>query len=109
MQRAGTGRSDRVDENEWELSEAIRARAAGPTRCASFEAMRIATGKVVGGRLEIDGEPLVEGATVTILVPEERETFELTPEEAAELEASLREIERGDAIDGATLVRELRR
>lgn len=71
--------------------------------------MRIATGKVIDGRLEIDGESLEEGATVTVLVPEGSEQFELTPEEATELEASLREIARGESIDGASLVRELRR
>ena len=39
--------------------------------------MRIATGKVVGGKLELDGDSLEEGATVTVLVPEPDETFEL--------------------------------
>lgn len=71
--------------------------------------MRIATGKVVEGRVEIEGEPLENGTTVTILVPEGSETFELAPDELSELEAALEEIARGESIDGASLVRELRR
>ena len=48
--------------------------------------MRIATGKVVQGKLELDGDSLGEGVTVTVLVPESDETFELTPDEEAALE-----------------------
>jgi hypothetical protein len=45
--------------------------------------MRIATGKVVQGKLELDGDSLEEGATVTVLVPEADESFDLTLEEEA--------------------------
>lgn len=71
--------------------------------------MRIAIGKVVEGRVEIDGKPPEDGTTVTILVPEGSEAFELAAEEISELEAALGEIARGESIDGASLVRELRR
>lgn len=71
--------------------------------------MRIATGKVVEGRVEIEGEPPEDGTTVTILVPEGGETFELAAPEIRELEAALEEIARGESIDGASLIRELRR
>ena len=71
--------------------------------------MRIAIGKVVGGRVEIDGEPPEVGTTVTILVPEGSEAFELAAEEIRSLEAALEEIARGESIDGASLIRELRR
>ena len=37
--------------------------------------MRISSGKVVGGRVELDGE-LPEGASVTVLATEGDETFE---------------------------------
>lgn len=70
--------------------------------------MRIATGKVVQGRLEIDGDPLEEGVTVTVLVPEADETFELTPDEEVALEKSLRQAARGEFIDAEALLRELR-
>lgn len=71
--------------------------------------MRIATGKIVQGRVEIEGDLPEEGTTVTILVPERDEGFELASEELVELEAALGEIARGESIDGASLIRELRR
>jgi hypothetical protein len=70
--------------------------------------MRIATGKVVHGRLELDGEPLEEGVTVTVLVPEPDESFELTPDEEAALEESLKQAAQGQFVDAEALLRELR-
>jgi len=70
--------------------------------------MRIATGKVVHGKLELDGDCLEEGATVTVLVPEPDETFELTPDEELALEESLKEAASGDFVDADALLRELR-
>lgn len=40
---------------------------------------------------------------------EEEDVYELTPEEAAEVEAGFAEIERGEWIDGDEVIRELRR
>ena len=70
--------------------------------------MRIATGKVVQGKLELEGDALEEGATVTVLVPEADETFEFTPEEELALEESLKEAAQGHFVDGEALLRELR-
>ena len=70
--------------------------------------MRIATGKVVHGKLELDGDALEEGATVTVLVPEADESFDLTPEEEAALESSLQEAAQGHFVDTEALLRELR-
>jgi hypothetical protein len=38
----------------------------------------VASGKVVGGRVELDGE-LPEGASVTVIARDEDETFEVDP------------------------------
>lgn len=70
--------------------------------------MRIATAKVVDGKLELEGEPLEDGVTVTVLVPERDETFELTPEEEAALGESLEQAAQGQFVDTAALLRELR-
>ncbi len=70
--------------------------------------VRIATGKVVQGKLELDGDSLEEGATVTVLVPEPDESFELTPDEEAALEASLKQAAQGQFVDTEALLRELR-
>jgi hypothetical protein len=41
--------------------------------------MRIASGKIVGGRVELDAE-LPEGTSVTVLAPDGDETFEADAE-----------------------------
>ena len=76
--------------------------------CGNLRSMRIATGKVVRGKLELDGDALEEGTTVTVLVPEPDETFELTPKEQVALEESLKEAARGEFVDAEALLRELR-
>ena len=55
-----------------------------------------------------DGDSLEEGVTVTILVPEPDETFELTPDEEAALEESLKQAAQGQFVDAEALLRELR-
>jgi len=70
--------------------------------------MRIAIGKVVHGKLELDGDPLEEGSTVTVLVPEADETFELTADEEVALEESLKQAAQGQFVDAEALLRELR-
>ena len=70
--------------------------------------MRIATGKVIRGKLELDGDSLEEGATVTVLVTEPDETFTLTPDEEVALEESLKQAARGEFVDADALLRELR-
>ena len=77
-------------------------------RCANLSSMRIATGKVIRGKLELDGDSLEEGATVTVLVPEPDETFTLTPDEEVALEESLKQAARGEFVDADALLRELR-
>ena len=71
--------------------------------------MRIATGNVVHGKLELDGDSLAEGSTVTVLVPETDETFELTLDEEIALEESLKQAVRGQFVDAEALLRGLRR
>jgi hypothetical protein len=71
--------------------------------------MRVTTGRVVNGKIEVSGEELAEGMRVTILAPEEHGTFRLGPEAEAALLASIEEAERGEVISGEDLLRELRR
>jgi hypothetical protein len=72
-------------------------------------AMKIATGTVVDGKVVVEGETLAEGSTVTVLLREDEEAFELTPEEEEELLESIAEIERGEFISGDQLLERLRR
>lgn len=71
--------------------------------------MKIATGTVVGGKVVVEGETLVEGSTVSVLLRDDDETFVLAPEEESELLESIAEIERGEYVSGEQLLERLRR
>ena len=70
--------------------------------------MRIASGRVVAGHVEVDGEPLPEGTVVTLLAREEDETFELDAEAEEELLESIAEADRGELIPAEEILRKLR-
>ena len=69
--------------------------------------MVIASGKVVGGRVELDSE-LPEGASVTVLAREGDETFEADPETERMLLDSIAQCDRGETIPLTQLLGELR-
>lgn len=74
--------------------------------------MTIVPGKVVNGRIElvdIEDLQLPEGAEVSVYYDPEGAEYIPTPEEAAELEESLAQIERGEWVDGDEFLAELRR
>lgn len=58
--------------------------------------MRVTTGRVVDGRIEVPGESFAEGETVTVLAPKGDETFALNPEDEAALLAAMAEGDRGE-------------
>ena len=60
--------------------------------------MRITPGRVVSGQIIVEGEPLPDGAFVTVLSREADETFELDADAEAELLESLAEADRGELI-----------
>lgn len=70
--------------------------------------MLITTGKVSGGLIEIESGSLPEGAKVTILAPENGETFEIDPNGEANLLAAIAEAERGDVVNAAQLIEQIR-
>jgi hypothetical protein len=71
--------------------------------------MTIVPGRVVNGRIEVDELELPEGTEVTVYYHPTEELAELTHEEAAELEESFAQIERGEWVDGDEFLAELRR
>jgi len=71
--------------------------------------MKLATGRVVEGKVVVDGPPFEEGTVVTVLSREGEETFELTPEQEAELLLSIAEADRGDTVSDAEVLRGLPR
>jgi hypothetical protein len=69
--------------------------------------MQIASGKVIDGRVVIEGE-LPEGAEVTLIALDGEETFEVGPELEAILLESIAQGERGETVSAEDLLRELR-
>ncbi len=61
--------------------------------------MKVASGKVVAGQVVVEGAPLEEGSTVTVIAPEGDITFELNVDAKAALLLSIDEAERGEMID----------
>lgn len=69
--------------------------------------MKLATGKVIGGKIVVEGEPLEEGSTVTILAQEGDEHFQVGPRDEAELLRRMEEMKRGNFVDGDEFLRNL--
>ncbi|HVB78865.1 MAG TPA: hypothetical protein VNE82_02820 [Candidatus Binataceae bacterium] len=69
--------------------------------------MRIATGKIIAGKVVVDGAPFEEGAKVTVIAADDTETFELGTEDEAVLLAAIMEANRGEVVDGVELVAKL--
>jgi len=70
--------------------------------------MIITTAKVDNGVIHVDSKDLPNGTTVTLLVREGDETFELDAAQESQLLASIAEAERGDMISANTLLDQLR-
>jgi NTP pyrophosphatase (non-canonical NTP hydrolase) len=70
--------------------------------------MKMITGRVIGGRIEVPEEFADEGAQVVILALETGEPIQLSLEEEKELWEAREDIRRGDYVDGETLLSELR-
>lgn len=71
--------------------------------------MQITTGKVVAGKVVIDGLSLNEGEIVTVLTHEAEGAVHLSPEEETELLAAIEEADRGETISAEELLARLRR
>jgi hypothetical protein len=71
--------------------------------------MKVFSAKVIDGKLDMPEGSFQEGATVTLLVPEdeEEEGFRLSPEDQALLLESIAEADRGEVVDGWQLLAEL--
>ena len=67
---------------------------------------RITKGKVVNGSILVEGEPLDEGAVVTVLFSDEH-VFTLSPAEEATLIESMAEADRGELIDAQDVLKRL--
>lgn len=74
-----------------------------------MDAMQVATGTVVNGRIVLEGVPLPEGAVVTVLTRGADEGFQLSPQQENELLEAMAEIERGETVSLQELLSSLPR
>ncbi|MBN1360107.1 MAG: hypothetical protein JW993_05925 [Sedimentisphaerales bacterium] len=70
--------------------------------------MKVVRGKVIDGRVVVEGEPLEEGSAVTVLAPEGDETFVLDSQAEVSLLAAMAEADRGETIPADELLNRLR-
>lgn len=70
--------------------------------------MKVITGKVINGRVEIPPGEIPEGATVAVVTSDDSEPVELSAEEEQELTEGIEAIARGEYIDGDELVARLK-
>ena len=73
-----------------------------------MRSMKLVQGKVIDGAVVVDGEPLEEGALVTVLMRDEH-NVSLSPEDEDELIAAHEEIARGEYLTTGDLFDLLRR
>ena len=70
--------------------------------------MLITTGKVNNGVIQIDSKDLPDGTTVTLLVHEGDETFELDASQESELLAAIAEADRGELLSATEVLKQIR-
>lgn len=71
--------------------------------------MTFATGRIVDGKVTLEGLELPEGTVVTVLARERESSVRLSPEEEAELLEALDEADREEGISAEELFTRLRR
>lgn len=71
--------------------------------------MRVASGRVVDGHVELVDAELPEGSSVTVLLPEGDETFEADEETELMLLESIAQCDRGETVPFESVLERLRR
>jgi hypothetical protein len=67
----------------------------------------VVTGRIVDGRIVVEGDALREGAMVTVLL-EDQDDLALTAEQEALLLRSAQQADQGRLVDGWELLREIK-
>lgn len=65
--------------------------------------MKVATGRVVEGKVVLEGEPYAEGAVVTVVAREDDDTFDVSPDDERALLAAIAQADRGQAVSWESL------
>ena len=70
--------------------------------------MKVASGKVIGGKVIVEAGVFDDGADVTVIARDDDEQFTASHEQEAALLAAIAEVENGQTITGTALVERLR-
>src|SRR5262245_8419781 len=89
-------------------SDVRRQMARGPDG-SMLCAMKIANGRVVGGKRVVEGVTLEEGSSVTVLAREDAADVTLSPEEEAEILLAIAEADRGETVSAEEVLERLAR
>src|SRR3989344_3328052 len=79
--------------------------AHGPRKISS---MKIATGKVIGGKVVVEGDSFAEGSVVTVVARDDDEPFDVSPEDEKALLAAMVQADRGEVVSWEDLRERLR-
>jgi hypothetical protein len=71
--------------------------------------MKVATGRVIDGKVVLEGEPLAEGAVVTVVARDDDDTFDVSLDEERALLDALAQADRGQVVSWEALREQLRR
>ena len=71
--------------------------------------MKVATGRIVGGKVVLEGEPWAEGSVVTVVAREDDEAFDVSPEEERALLEAIAQADRGQVVSWEEMREQLRR
>ena len=71
--------------------------------------MKVISGTVIGGKIEVPMDAFAEGDRVAILGADSAAPIALTPEQEDELLAAVLDIRRGQYVNGQDLMAELRK
>jgi predicted transcriptional regulator len=69
--------------------------------------MKIATGRIVSGKVVLEGATFEEGSSVTVLARDEDGGITLTPEEEAELLLAIAAADRGEMVSAEEVLAKL--
>jgi hypothetical protein len=102
-------RTSGTDSRTWRrrLADFAARRRTGTAPSFYDPSVRVISGKVVSGKVIVEGEPLEEGATVTVLVRDSDETFGVSNADEDKLVDSLGEAVRGETIPASDVLRGL--
>jgi hypothetical protein len=70
--------------------------------------VKVASGKVIDGKVVVERTTLVEGTPVTVLVRENEETFQISAAQEAELLRAIAELDRGECVSSDQVLQDLR-